>query len=101
MSIFMLSPKAEEKEETAPIEVSAKIEKVEDTENKVMVPDTGYLTQKEIDEKTIILDGPLSKIYSEALNQAYAKESYVATEVTSIADTVNKKEANYTMQRNI
>jgi len=63
---------------------------LETQENKEVTPapDMEYLTMKEIDENTIVLDGPLSQVYTDALNKAYARESYI-TEIAAIKDSAD------------
>ena len=84
----MLSPK---------VEVTTPVTAVSDTETDTVVVnaetsttplDEGFLPQKNIDESTIVLDGPLSQVYTNALNQLYAKENYTTTEVGSDLEKV-------------
>lgn len=100
MAIFMLSPKEKKKDEgSAKVEEGAKgipqealIEagKEQTTpssqEPTALVPNEGVMPLKEIDERTITIDGPLGQVFTEALNQAFAKESssYEVKQVPSL-----------------
>ena len=77
MAIFMLSPK-QEADKTAQAQTNAEVQTPDASEAATKPGNEGsIIPRKEIDEKTLILDGPLSQIYTEALNQMYAKESYI------------------------
>lgn len=92
MSIFMISPKDKDiPENNTPAIPEVSPEKKDVQEKGEVVENIGFLTQKEIDEKTIVLDGPLSQTYTQALNQAYAKESYI-TEIKTIGEMKNRED---------
>ncbi|HXQ35145.1 MAG TPA: hypothetical protein VN843_14110 [Anaerolineales bacterium] len=85
MSIFLISPKVEPKVDTEePVKESQ--EATEPKKEGEVVPEVGLVPQKEINENTIVLDGPLSQVYTQALNQAYSKEGYITTELPAIID---------------
>ncbi len=50
----------------------------------------GYLPDNKLDENTIIVDGPLSRVYTDLLNQAFAKESYV-TKLPHLVEMVKRQ----------
>lgn len=97
MSIFMISPKVEPTStETSSAQVEVTSDKSE-SDHKANPSEDNYIVEKEIDEKTIIVDGPLSKIYTEALNQIYAKEGYetVSTESLPVVNRSQYSNATY------
>lgn len=78
MSIFMISPKEEPVQEVVETPKNTEgSELVDTTEMTEVNTEEDLIPIKEINEKTIMLDGPLSQVYTQALNQMYAKESYI------------------------
>lgn len=50
-----------------------------------------FIEAKPVDEKTLVLDGPLGQVYTQALNQVYAKEAN-ATEYDTIQKALGASE---------
>lgn len=74
MGIFRLSKPVEgEKVKEAP---ESPVEAVAETPKAV--EDSGMVVKKTLNEKALVIDGPLGQLYTEALNQVYAKEASAA-----------------------
>lgn len=86
MSIFLLSPveKNVDEKKVSPEKPSEGTPDAKKdggaNEGKTVVPNVGYLPDKEVEEKTIVIDGPLGQIYAKALSETYSKESYITTQ---------------------
>lgn len=76
MSLINLTPA---EGQTAPAEDTLADTKTENTE-PLVTPET----DTETEGKTVVMDGPLSKIYTQALNLAYANEAASASGQTDI-----------------
>jgi hypothetical protein len=77
MGIFNLMPEYNvETKESSIIEPDKKVASVtiDDEGTKVVEADTDVKTVSDKAKETIVLDGPLSRIYTQALNLVYAKE---------------------------
>lgn len=92
MSIFLISkrkPLEEYKEQENNADVNVE-DKQKQTDNETTkVTDIG-IPMKDVDENTLMLDGPLSQVYTEALNKIYSKETIV-TMLPNIINNINYK----------
>lgn len=95
MSIFLISPKLSDPTDPVHVETTTPPTAPEPTTSTSSDPSSTvptdpsasedlYLVPKEISEKTVLIDGPLSQVYTQALNQAYAKENYITTHLPSL-----------------
>lgn len=85
MSLINLNPPSSEPEEKS-------IKDIEETNTELPVEEQ----KPKEDDKVIVMDGPLSKIYTQALNIAYAKEAASASGQTDIKVVFPEEESKET-----